>query len=263
MSEVTVAPPVVLPPFLGHLLQGNNVTLLYTSCLFAIFGALHFTGKALPNFPLTDREKGEWNVRCVSTVNAIVCTLGSFVCLWDARNYTPEQCIYGFAPVTTFFCRLFLGYLLFDLLLEIGFGAPVLRNPTAVIHHTLWVFLNSYVLAYDVMPSTFSWLTLGEISTPCLNARWFLAVTKQEKSKLYLTNGVALMVLFFFARVVVYGIGLWHTWSLRELYMPPKHPYMHMGIVLLASIGYALNLYWMTLIIKGAARAFRRQKKQH
>ena len=76
MSEVTVSPPVVLPPFLGHLFQGNNVTVTYCACLFALFGTLHFTGKALPKFPLSDREKGEWNVRVVSTVNAIVCTIG-------------------------------------------------------------------------------------------------------------------------------------------------------------------------------------------
>lgn len=45
--------------------------------------------------------------------------------------------------------------------------------------------------------------------------RWHLAVTGQKEAKLYLVNGLILTVLFFVVRVLCYGAGLWHLWTLR------------------------------------------------
>ncbi len=46
-------------------------------------------------------------------------------------------------------------------------------------------------------------------------SRWHLAVVGQKEGTLYLANGLALTALFFGARVVCYGAGLWHLWTLR------------------------------------------------
>ena len=45
--------------------------------------------------------------------------------------------------------------------------------------------------------------------------RWHLAVLDQKDGTLYLANGLVLTSLFFAARVVCYGAGLWHLWGLR------------------------------------------------
>ncbi len=45
--------------------------------------------------------------------------------------------------------------------------------------------------------------------------RWHLAVTDQKEGRLYLGNGLLLTFLFFAARVVCYGAGLLHLWTLR------------------------------------------------
>ncbi len=45
--------------------------------------------------------------------------------------------------------------------------------------------------------------------------RWHLAVLGEKESNLYLANGLMLTFLFFSARVICYGAGLWHLWGLR------------------------------------------------
>lgn len=45
--------------------------------------------------------------------------------------------------------------------------------------------------------------------------RWHLAVLGEKESNLYLMNGLLLTFLFFSARVICYGAGLWHLWGLR------------------------------------------------
>jgi len=45
--------------------------------------------------------------------------------------------------------------------------------------------------------------------------RWHLAVLGEKESNLYLLNGLLLTFLFFSARVICYGAGLWHLWGLR------------------------------------------------
>lgn len=219
MTNLGVTPPIVLPLRLPSLADAN-VTLSTSCLLFAVYGVLHFTGWILPKQQLSKQERGEWNVRAVSTVNALVISLGGVLSVADTWRLTPRQCFDDFGPLPLFFCQLFLGYLLFDLLLELCAGAPVLRNPSAVVHHLIFLFLNSYLLAYQILPFTFACSLLGELSTPCLNLRWCLAVTKREKTTAYLLNGAALALLFFIFRIVVYGAGLAHLWGLRVL---PQH----------------------------------------
>ena len=55
-------------------------------------------------------------------------------------------------------------------------------------------------------------LTRAHIPDCC---RWHLAVLGEKESNLYLANGLMLTFLFFSARVICYGAGLWHLWGLR------------------------------------------------
>lgn len=75
MTNLGVTPPIVLPLRLSSLADAN-VTLSTSCLLFAVYGVLHFTGWILPKQQLSKQERGEWNVRAVSTVNALVISLG-------------------------------------------------------------------------------------------------------------------------------------------------------------------------------------------
>ena len=48
-----------------------------------------------------------------------------------------------------------------------------------------------------------------------LRLRWHLAISDQKQSTAYLVNGIALVALFFLARIVCYGAGMIHLWGLR------------------------------------------------
>jgi len=50
--------------------------------------------------------------------------------------------------------------------------------------------------------------------------RWHLAVTDHKDGKLYLYNGMLLLFLFFVARVLLYGVGLLHLATLRQVPEP-------------------------------------------
>ena len=43
---------------------------------------------------------------------------------------------------------------------------------------------------------------------------------ERKEGNLYLLNGLLLTFLFFTARVICYGAGLWHLWGLRCAHMP-------------------------------------------
>ena len=47
---------------------------------------------------------------------------------------------------------------------------------------------------------------------PC---RSFLVLSGNKQSPWYKVNGIALAIVFFFARIIVYGLGLWHMWQSR------------------------------------------------
>ncbi len=47
-----------------------------------------------------------------------------------------------------------------------------------------------------------------------------MAVTDHKDGKLYLYNGMLLLFLFFVARVLLYGMGLLHLATLRQVPKP-------------------------------------------
>ncbi len=56
-----------------------------------------------------------------------------------------------------------------------------LGDPSAILHHLLFMMAAAYVLDQSIMAFPFIWLALGEISTPSVNLRYhkFVTVLKQ------------------------------------------------------------------------------------
>lgn len=51
--------------------------------------------------------------------------------------------------------------------------------------------------------------------------RWRLAVLEKKNSSIYLYNGILMMVLFFVARILFYGMGLFHLCLNWCAFLPP------------------------------------------
>ena len=71
----------------------------------------------------------------------------------------------GYTFLPDFFARIFLGYILYDLTAML-YHYKAIGDPSSIVHHLLFVIVTSYVLAESVMAFPFTWLALGEISTP-------------------------------------------------------------------------------------------------
>lgn len=101
MTEVDVSPPFLLPPLLAGVVSQANVTVGWTTVLLVLYGVLHFTGCALPKkYPLSEREKGEWNVRIASTLNAVVCSVGRSTLVYRlcGKPLRNSELILGYIP---------------------------------------------------------------------------------------------------------------------------------------------------------------------
>jgi hypothetical protein len=127
----------------------------------------------------------------------------------------------------------------------------------------------------------FSWLLIGELSTPLLCARWFIQqltyelksdkvirlaralgyrgeatsnVTDAGKRVEYATS-VAFMVSFFFARIVCYSAGFAHMlWAWRTGLLDTIPSGVVNTLLALVSCGATLNYYWFSIMIRKALR---------
>jgi hypothetical protein len=241
---------------------GSHPATIAIACLtcWSLFLLLQQTGWLKPRRKLSRGEALEWDIRTVSTLHAVILVIGSLLCYLDSWSYTRSGNIFEYSWYPDFFARIFLGYLIYDLS-NLGMFFKTLRDVSGIVHHAIFILVTSYVLAFSIFKFQFVWLSLGEASTPFVNLRWRLAVLKNKDSKLYLLNGVALAVTFFLARIVCYGIGLVHLWSLRDVWLQPHVPKLHKACVLLFTGGYILNLYWFIQIAKGVRRALMRPEK--
>ena len=176
-----------------------------------------------------------------------------------APHPTPRlhQSVIGYAHAPDVLARIFLGYLLYDLAAMAAFYAD-LNDASAIVHHLLFAPCAAYVLAHSIMAFPFVWLSFCEVSTPFVNLRWHLAATDRKNNPLYMWNAAAVAALFFLSRIVFYGGGLVHLYSVADVWGDARLPLGHKVCVALFALGYVLNLYWMAAIAKAARRALAR-----
>ncbi|KAL3143844.1 hypothetical protein ABBQ32_003667 [Trebouxia sp. C0010 RCD-2024] len=229
----------------------------------ATLAVIDGTGCFLPRQSLKRADRIEWNVRIVSSIHALVLVVGAYMTWQETRHLSDFTSIFGIAWAPDFFARIFIGYLIYDMAVMVWYYKE-LQDPTAILHHFIFLMAAVYVVAHSIMAYPFSWLAFTEVSTPFLNIRWHLAVLGWKDGPAYLYNGLALLVSFVVSRVILYGLGLLDLLRLRHLWLQPSIPLGYKGVVALFGLGWALNVYWGRLIINAAVRAFTRaDKKKH
>ena len=73
------------------------------------------------------------------------------------------------------------GYLLYDTSNMLVYF-KYLGDPSAILHHLLFMMAAAYVLDQSIMAFPFIWLALGEISTPSVNLRCLTSTFKNCQS---------------------------------------------------------------------------------
>mmetsp|Transcript_66654 Transcript_66654/g.124433 ORF Transcript_66654/g.124433 Transcript_66654/m.124433 type:complete len:262 (+) Transcript_66654:71-856(+) len=148
---------------------------------------------------------------------------------------------------------LFFSWLAQDFI-HIALQFPRLGGYDTLFHHVGFMTASAICGNYRILPFAFAWLLCGELSSIPLNIRWFLINTGYGDCRFLQVTNVIFAATFFATRIVGYGLGIWHFFSVRHalFQMDVPSPFLLVVLVLLVA-GYILNLMWMQKIVQMAA----------
>lgn len=96
-------------------------------------------------------------------------------------------------------------------------------------------------------------LLATECTTPCVNLRWLLDKMDMKDSRLYLMNGMTLMILWLLGRIVLFFFFFAH--AARHLDEIRQLPWTSLLLVVVVPVLlFALNLFWFAKILRGALK---------
>lgn len=187
----------------------------------------------------------------------------------SASMITERLAYFGYLPVLDDIAtanRVFTSYLLSDLAV-ILVHYPSLGGMDIVVHHCVFALSALVAGYYQINTFMFTWIAIGEASTPLLNLRWFI-LTIGKKRNGHMTEAATRWLavieplfgaLFFITRVCVYLAGM--VYQIKIIPMLPKHlpwwaVYSTFGLMV---VGFGLNLMWMWKIIRNLLRGMQGQ----
>lgn len=195
----------------------------------------------------------------------------------------------GKALITTEISNwLFCGYMTGDLAHVLA-AYPRLGKVDMVVHHACFIAASLLAGGSQTMMLPFSWLLIGEYSTPILCLRWFIQqMTYELKSarvvrwaealgyrgdtvssvtnagkRLEFNTSVVFMAVFFVVRIVCYTGGLVNALSEAKIGTLDAVPRpVKLTLLALVTCGAALNYYWFSIMIRKAMRGPPKPKKE-
>lgn len=151
------------------------------------------------------------------------------------------------------------GYLTSDLIRVIT-SYPNLGKLDTIAHHAVFLFCAFVAGWYRIYPFMFSWLILGEASTPFLNMRWFLIKQGMGDTQLMAIVSILFAGLFFLTRFCMYGAGLVYQTKIMSDFPQDIPDVIPNGTIFVVSLGFILNLVWLSKIVKIAMQPTRPAK---
>lgn len=243
--------------------------LTFSSLIFGLFYSLLRSSRFLhpEKGVLSDSDEAEWRSRIIGTVHAVILVVGSLFCFYENMYHLGLEEGRGFDTTTithlsgssverdtsaALFASIFGGYLQYDMCYLI-WNMEENYDPTSMIHHFLYILITHYTLSGRYFTRPFAWLSFAELSTPFLHGRWFLAVQKKKDHPWYIRMSMAFAITFLFTRVVCYTFGLIDLWQAVDIWIDlPKGIY---GVVFGIHVGYLLNLFWATKVVRALSKA--------
>lgn len=208
--------------------------------------------------------------RFLSTVNAILLTIGSILCYIELAHYEDGMGWIGGRTSSSspshdddnihdsisnmsypaIFASFFVAFLQFDFLWMVWHRLEY-NDVSAMIHHVLFLCMTHYVLSGPYFLKPFAWLSLTELSTPFLNLRWWYAANGRKDHAGYLYCSLAFASTFVVTRIGWYGLGL------MDVYRHYHHWRSVLGLHAVAVglvFGYILNCFWAVKILRAVQR---------
>ncbi|XP_031505155.1 uncharacterized protein LOC116267526 isoform X1 [Nymphaea colorata] len=206
-------------------------------------------------------QRAEWGNRCISTAHAIFISGMALylVFLSDVFSDSDGPITFKSSSLSTFALGISVGYFISDLGM-IAWSYPSLGGLEYIVHHLLSVVAVAYsMLSGEGQVYTFMVL-ISEITTPCVNMRWFLDTAGMKMSRLYLLNGVVLFFGWLIARILLFGYIYHHVY----LHYYQVKQMFFFGFFLVFVVPFALavmNLMWFGKILKGLKKILAKRQQ--
>lgn len=213
-------------------------------------------------FPRLDDEKGEkgyWAASLVSTVHAVVIVFVCILAFWQEPSLFYSSDFFLQTPSSLLAMRIFLGYIVSDTVISLYYNSRWSGWIANGIHHFCVGLVWSQALLGEYTHGVAVVLMTMEITTPCVNLRWFLTKMNENNGMLYLVNGIAMVVMWFIFRIVGYIFAAWLLYNQREGLLSEKIPILNRVVFLgTFSIGFMLMVFWFYKMVAGALKVLRK-----
>jgi hypothetical protein len=213
-------------------------------------------------------QRAEWISRVVSNLNAMLMVSASSILLWQVWSAEPQGAVSG--PVlpnaSAFYVSqaLLLAYFCYDASLILLFLRTISSPWSSLAHHLFSAM--SIVFCFFIgerQPLALIWATgisLTEISTPLVNARWFLSFRYRERWQ-YKAVGIGMLLAFLIGRDLYIPLLVFGIIQTASKYVNPKHVLSAFWLGLVGGSSslaiWLLNMYWTMLMLRGARKLFR------
>lgn len=198
-------------------------------------------------------------IRLFSAIHAAIVTISSFYILYYDNNLFQNKLIYSSFEIC-FILNFSIGYLAFDTLIM-----SIYRNEfewNFLVHHFVAIVSFHSCSNAGVFPFIALFRLTSEGSTPFLHARWILLTLNKKNSKLFVTNGLILLVSFFLVRIVTI-VPNWYLFF--DSINSPAWYSIELKYKLICVVSCIpldiLNVYWFSKIISGALKFFAKKSK--
>ena len=203
---------------------------------------------------LSQRDKLKWDFALVSLwFSFVVSGVTVYGFLSDPQLYRDP--IWGTSSVVCLECGMIIGYQTAHMTMMV-LEPAALYDVLYILHHVTALTAVTAVATSGACAFFVFYRCLHILSNIFLNfIRLFILVKMEKKSRLFLANGIAFVVVFFLCRIVAmpgYYYAFLAFWSVTM--QPPLYTFYVIGA---SGVIYdVLNFYWFYLVCKGFIKTF-------
>lgn len=99
-----------------------------------------------------------------------------------------------------------------------------------------------------------------EVTTPLVNARWLLDKAGLRQHKIYLLNGLAMMVMWFFDRILFLAFYFFPLLYKHRDELVLLNSIYRVFLLSIPPLLTVLNVFWFGKMVKGAMRLLKQKK---
>ncbi len=201
-------------------------------------------------------KKAEWDSRGTSTFHAILASSAAVYTFLVAQEFNDFDLL-RITPFCEIWLMFSLGYFLYDIFIIFKYFPG---DYSSLVHHCIAISIHILICATGTCTLIQMGYVLTEMSTPFVNARFFLMDSGMRNSKTYVANGLLMFVTFFVFRMPMIPFVPVIFYIKYDQYL--KIPMLVRCVYLLLYVLIStLNLIWFYKITRGVIKTLTTPQK--